>query len=138
MTSSNNNSEADDDNETDNGNFNSNHLIILSKQTRRYNRFRVTGSEICVKLKQLTETDNMDAQAWIENCIRELTYLLLESALPSDYIGLELRSTKFDKPLWLSFRPVEKFDHRDVLTLIDRAAQSGAVLLCDDSLNAVS
>ena len=45
----------------------SEHLIILSSQTRTYNRFKLTGREICVKFRQPThETDEIDAHAWIE------------------------------------------------------------------------
>ena len=106
-----------------NKNNSSSNLIILSQKTRTYPRFKVTGRETCVKFKQ-PKDKNVDMNAWLESCVKDLENLLLKSVLPSDYIGFEIRSENLTKPLWLSFRPVTRFNSKDIVSLIECVAQS--------------
>ena len=71
--------------------------------------------------------------------MKELHNLVLKDSLPNDNIGFEIRSEKLNKPLWLSFRPVTRFNLSDIVTLIEIVAQSSTSFdINDGGLNILS
>ena len=102
-------------------------VTVINDKTRHYKRFKVTGRELTMKFNPPEEgfdSSLWDWARWLENIFRKLTERILAASSSNHYIGLEIHNENFTKPVWFSFRPVYKFDYRDLMTLIETMAQS--------------
>ncbi|KAF5281926.1 hypothetical protein FQR65_LT14452 [Abscondita terminalis] len=65
----------------------------------------------------------------------ELHHFALKNAEPTDYVGFVLHNANFpDKPVGISFRRVDQFDTKVLLTMLEKIMQSNAQFFINDGL----